>query len=111
MHSQSILGVAHLKEVQDACAAPADRYIRKMVIVPARTLDPKDNGADCKFIICMMPAKSRRLFAAQHIQSDIAFKRVKGFLEFEIAQYDTTRGLSELLLSLLLTLTDTLLYR
>lgn len=50
--------------------------------------DPSDTAMMLRIIICMSPESSRRLAAAQYLQSDIAFKRVSGFLEFEIGGLD-----------------------
>jgi hypothetical protein len=46
--------------------------------------EPGDTGESLRVIICMTKESSQRLLRAQYLQSDIAFKRVAGFLEFEI---------------------------
>jgi hypothetical protein len=42
-----------------------------------------------QLIVCMSPQGSHRLIKSQYLQSDIAFQRVEGFYEFEIATMDT----------------------
>ncbi|KAK6991924.1 hypothetical protein R3P38DRAFT_2571883 [Favolaschia claudopus] len=87
-------GVVNLKAQQDVRLPPADRYIRRIIALPANTLvrheeddpeiDEKDNMI--RMIICMAVEGSRRLLAAgRYVQSDIAFRRIMGFLEFELA--------------------------
>lgn len=52
----------------------------------------EDEVGECRealrIIICMSKSSSQRLLEAQYLQSDIAFKRVTGFLEFEIGGLD-----------------------
>jgi hypothetical protein len=38
-----------------------------------------------RIIICMSPIGSERLKKSQYIQSDIGFRRIEGFMEFEMA--------------------------
>ena len=82
-------GLRHLKECQDN-ELPSDlHYIRCAEELPLGTLteheedEPNDTGESLQIIICMTRESSRRLLRAQYLQSDIAFKRVAGFLEFE----------------------------
>ena len=69
---------------------PALHYIRYIAEVPLSNLttheedDSNETGEPLWIIICMSKESSRRLLSAQYLQSDIAFKRVAGFLEFEI---------------------------
>lgn len=81
-----------------------DRYIRYMVEIPLAGLpkhdeddpEPVDStGGVLRVIICMKPASSRRLLTAQYVQSDIAFKRVSGFLEFELGGLDHGANMGE----------------
>lgn len=37
-----------------------------------------------RVVVCMLREASRQLLQAQYLQSDIAFKRVVGFQEFEL---------------------------
>ena len=56
-------------------------------------IDEDDDPEDCIgsarniicVIVCMTPVNSQRLLCAQFVESDIAFKHVSGFLEFEIS--------------------------
>jgi hypothetical protein len=41
-----------------------------------------------RMVVCMTPSQSRHLLDAQYLQSDIAFKRVVGYYEFELAGWD-----------------------
>ncbi|KZP25255.1 hypothetical protein FIBSPDRAFT_909652 [Athelia psychrophila] len=56
--------------------------------------DPSDTAMMLRIIICMSPESSRRLAAAQYLQSDIAFKRVSGFLEFKIGGLDRNANMA-----------------
>ncbi|KAF7975392.1 hypothetical protein HWV62_9607 [Athelia sp. TMB] len=86
-------GLLHLKRLQDQDLPPEDHYIRYAEEIPIHSLPVHDedetehsNPADkmLRIVVCMSPESSQRLAAAQYLQSDIAFKRVSGFLEFEI---------------------------
>ena len=41
-----------------------------------------------QIIICMTQEGSKHLLNAQYLQSDMAFKRIMGFYEFELAAVD-----------------------
>lgn len=47
-----------------------------------------NNSCDARIVICMTSEGSRRLLNTQYIQSDMAFKRVVGYYEFELAAVD-----------------------
>ncbi|KAF8957977.1 hypothetical protein BDZ97DRAFT_2078861 [Flammula alnicola] len=90
-------GVLHLKMCQDANLPPSEWYIRRILEFPADDLDvheedePGDasGDTDClRIIVCMSQDGSRRMQSARYLQSDIGFKRVVGFHEFEIASMD-----------------------
>ncbi|KAJ7667366.1 hypothetical protein B0H17DRAFT_1184191 [Mycena rosella] len=74
----------------------ADRYIRCMVELDPGELDvhPEDEPRSAKdpptlrFILCMGFEGSERLLSCQYVQSDIGFKRVIGFYEFELAGWE-----------------------
>ncbi|KAF7969704.1 hypothetical protein HWV62_26160 [Athelia sp. TMB] len=94
-----IIGLRNLKDEQDKSLPPEKHYIRTIEEIsldgmPVHEEDEFDYEmlADLRrtlrLIVCMTPAQSRRLSRAQYIQSDIAFKRVAGFLEFEIGGLD-----------------------
>ena len=69
---------------------PALHYIQYIAEVLLSNLttheedDANETEEPLRIIICMSKESSRRLLSAQYLQSDIAFKRVAGFLEFEI---------------------------
>ncbi len=90
-------GLLHIKHEQDRLLPRSEWYVRRLVEIPATELvahnddlpEEQDLGNEPLLIaICMMPEASRRFVAAQHLQSDIAFKRVVGFYEFEVASMD-----------------------
>ncbi|KAF7968248.1 hypothetical protein HWV62_31541 [Athelia sp. TMB] len=96
-------GLCHLKNEQDNTKPPEAHYIRYMAEIPLNGLPVYDddepeppNPSDkmLRIIICMTPESSRRLAAAQYLQSDIAFKRVSGFLEFEIGGLDRNTNIA-----------------
>ncbi|KAJ7710725.1 hypothetical protein B0H17DRAFT_1173621 [Mycena rosella] len=74
----------------------ADRYITCMVELDPGELDvhPEDEPRSAKdphtlrFILCMGFEGSERLLSCQYVQSDIGFKRVIGFYEFELAGWE-----------------------
>lgn len=45
-------------------------------------------GKTVKMVICMFPSQSKILLNAKRITIDTAFKRVKGWYEFEIEAWD-----------------------
>src|SRR5882762_3113251 len=84
-------GLCHLKECQDRDLPPELHYIRYIGEVPVSTLavfeddeEPTNVDKMLRIVICMTKESSHRLLQAQYLQSDIAFKRITGFLEFEI---------------------------
>lgn len=82
--------------MQDETLEPEFHYIRYMgeitdsvVITQDEDDDPElDEKEPLRIIICMTKTSSWRLAQTQYLQSDIAFKRVTGFLEFEIGGLD-----------------------
>ena len=80
--------------MQDKTLEPDHQYIRRMeeFSLEEVDIDEDDDPEDCDggvgniicVIVCMTPVNSQRLLRAQFVESDIAFKRVSGFLEFEI---------------------------
>ncbi|KAJ7222651.1 hypothetical protein C8J57DRAFT_1094515 [Mycena rebaudengoi] len=91
-------GVAQLKEHQDHFLAPECHYIRRMVVLTPEARhedeeeeDTSSKGEDDKLriVVCMKKESSRRLKAmGQYLQTDIAFKRIMRYLEFELACKD-----------------------
>ncbi len=54
-------------------------------------MDPlqlSDQDNKFRIVICMTPQRSHHLLHATDVQSDIAFKRVAGYKEFELVSYD-----------------------
>ena len=47
-----------------------------------------DSDHVVQIIICMTQEGSKRLLDTQYLQSDMAFKRIVGFYEFELAAVD-----------------------
>ncbi|KAJ7212425.1 hypothetical protein C8J57DRAFT_1097238, partial [Mycena rebaudengoi] len=86
-------GVVNLKAQQDANLPPVKRYIRRIIAIPMKTLarhdeDEQETDKDdmIRIIICMAVEASRHLLSSgQYLQSEIAFRRIVGFLEFEMA--------------------------
>jgi hypothetical protein len=77
-----------------------DHYIRQIIELPDFPIDEFDTESpgipagkeatkSLRAIVCMSPAGSHRLKQSQYLQSDIAFQRVEGFYEFEIAAMDS----------------------
>ena len=87
-----------MKRQQDENSSPEDHYIRRMLEIEEESdgghegWDRDSNSAECnknlRIIICMSRAGSERLLRAQYLQSDVAFKRIVGFYEFELACID-----------------------
>ncbi|KAF8182256.1 hypothetical protein K438DRAFT_2166815 [Mycena galopus ATCC 62051] len=81
-------GVVHLKAQQDANLPPKQRYIRRIIAIPVKNLArhaEDEDEPDCKddmirIIICMAV---EAISPKRH-----AFKRIVGFLEFELACMD-----------------------
>lgn len=68
------------------------RYIRRMVELDPLTMGPIDSTTEnvIRIVLCMLPEGSRRLSTTQYVQSDVAFKRITGFREFELAAFDSS---------------------
>jgi hypothetical protein len=89
-------GAIYIKKQQDLHFATVDHYIRSVIEIPGDHQDIHDedeapsSGASnvLRIIICMSKEGSEHLLKAQYPSSDIAFKRVVGFYEFEMACMD-----------------------
>ncbi|KIK52752.1 hypothetical protein GYMLUDRAFT_1028506 [Collybiopsis luxurians FD-317 M1] len=91
-------GLIHLKSQQDTLLEPAEQYIPCILEVPTAASEledddlPEDSTSSKKepsrIVTCMTTDASWRLVRAQYLQSDIGFKRVVGFYEFELASVD-----------------------
>lgn len=92
-----MIGLEYLKHQQDSLLPADEHYVRQMIEIPADQfnedsddlLSDSGQGESLQIVICMTPQASQRFVMAQHLQSDIAFKRVVGFYEFEIASIDS----------------------
>ncbi|KAJ6479653.1 hypothetical protein C8R45DRAFT_786072, partial [Mycena sanguinolenta] len=88
-------GVVNLKAHQDAHLPKEQHYIRRILAIEmdhAVEMDEDEdeivNKADnrLRIIICMTPEASHRLLSSgRYLQSDIGFRRIVGFKEFEVA--------------------------
>ncbi|KAJ7083296.1 hypothetical protein B0H15DRAFT_785085 [Mycena belliarum] len=87
-------GVVNLREYQDTHLPKESHYIRRILalnIDPEDDVDEDEDPVDKKdnllrIIVCMTPEASRRLLrSGRYLQSDIGFKRIIGFKEFEVA--------------------------
>ncbi|KAJ6517162.1 hypothetical protein C8R47DRAFT_960350 [Mycena vitilis] len=88
-------GIKYLKKIQDRDVPAHQHYIRVVLELPDADLAHHEEDGDApaatnpaRIIICMTPDSSRRLQQARYLQSDIGFKRIVGFEEFEIASMD-----------------------
>ncbi|KAJ6506213.1 hypothetical protein C8R47DRAFT_1241345 [Mycena vitilis] len=90
-------GVKHLKAQQDANLPRDKHYIRRIITIDLdksprhdEDEDNKDHKDDkIRIIICMTQETSQRLLSTgRYLQSDIAFRRIAMFLEFELACMD-----------------------
>jgi hypothetical protein len=80
----------------DAKLPPEHRYIRYAAEIPdlglevhdEDDLDSVDAAKPFRIVICMTMEASRCLLNAQFLQSDIGFKRIVGFQEFELGAFD-----------------------
>ncbi|KAF9058435.1 hypothetical protein BDP27DRAFT_1241199 [Rhodocollybia butyracea] len=82
-------GLLHIKQLQDSTLPRDEHYIRAMLQISETLVDDEQDGVSLEeplqIVICMTKEGSRRFSTAQYLQSDIAFKRIIGFYEFEVA--------------------------
>lgn len=105
-------GILHAKALQDNNLSPEEAYIRVVLEIPhldmmrmSTTDDDLEDDADdvglsaadapFRMIVCMSVEASKALLSAQYLQSDIGFKRVIGFKEFELGGLDPQTRTSE----------------
>ncbi|KAK1236202.1 hypothetical protein PQX77_000554, partial [Marasmius sp. AFHP31] len=83
----------YLKQTEDQTLPPHERYIRYAEEVPLSDEEP-GTADPFRLAVCILAENSKRLVQdARHVQSDISFKRVSGWLEFELGGFDrTTNG-------------------
>jgi hypothetical protein len=86
-----------LKQHQDEELSADEVYIRYAAVLHSslgNIIHDEDEDADTKMpiyiIVCMSKESSQRLLDAPFIQSDIGFKRIVGFQEFELGGRDFT---------------------
>ena len=91
------LGLLDMKKRQDEELSADEAYIRYAADLPlhlGNIIHDKDELADpqnpIKIVVCMSKESSQRLLDAQFLQSDISFKRIVGFHEFELGGRDFT---------------------
>ncbi|KAK0449904.1 hypothetical protein EV421DRAFT_1704284 [Armillaria borealis] len=72
-----------------AAGVPVDSLVDEGEPVPL-------NSEDSLFrvVICMFPQRSHDLLKAKYVMSDISFKHVSGYKEFELVGYDRTGSIS-----------------
>jgi len=75
-------------------------YIRRVIVMMGHPADEEDEpesdaASGVRIVVCMSRDGSERLLRAQYLQSDMAFKRVVGFYEFELAAIDRPSNSSE----------------
>lgn len=89
-----------LKKAQDDSLPIQSHYIRRMIHLTNVAIYEEDDSvtdgdnSDVYIVICMTSEGSRRLLEAQYIQSDMAFKRVVDYFEFEMATIDRINNTS-----------------
>jgi len=94
-------GVVRLKEIQDESQPTEAHYIRRIIFMTGYSSheedEPRPEGDvdGVRIVICMTREGSQRLLQAQYLQSDMAFKRVVGFHEFELATIDRISNTSK----------------
>ncbi|KAJ3839118.1 hypothetical protein F5878DRAFT_617485 [Lentinula raphanica] len=91
-------GLLQVKKQQNLCLPHDECYIRSMLEFSAEmAVSDEDDVEDdegqssvdpLRIAVCMTRAASHRFSQAQYLQSDIGFKRVIGFYEFEVASVD-----------------------
>jgi hypothetical protein len=87
-------GVTLLKKIQDETLPPEEHYIRRMICLANISIHEEDDpvtdgdGENVRIVICMSRQGSWRLRATSYAQSDMAFARIAGYHEFEIASVD-----------------------
>jgi len=94
-------GVIHLKGIQDKSLPANAHYIWHIIFLAECSvheedeLGPEGDADGVRIMICMTREGSQRLLQAQHLQSDMAFKHVVGFHEFELATIDRISNTSK----------------
>jgi hypothetical protein len=94
-----------LKAYQDSKLPKENHYIRRVLALEVDTTQPDTEEEDddmigkddrLRIIVCMTPEASKRLVSSgRYLQSDIAFRRIVGFKEFEVAGMDRDANTSK----------------
>jgi hypothetical protein len=100
-NSYQLIGVK--KEQQDLYAPLSDHYIRHVMEIPAAAQEKHDEDEPValgmsnllRIVICMSQEGSEQLLKVQYPSSDISFKRVNDYYEFEIASIDQNLNTSK----------------
>ncbi|KAJ4463608.1 hypothetical protein C8R41DRAFT_872387 [Lentinula lateritia] len=93
------LGLMHIKAQQDSLLEPDSYYVCSMIEISLLELESDEDDVledqpgettlqPLKIAICMTSEASHCFVKAQYLQSDIGFKRIVGFYEFEVASVD-----------------------
>jgi hypothetical protein len=95
------VGALNLKAEQDLQLQHQDRYIRRIIEESGHFDQHEEDivsesaaSENLRIVVCMSAEGSRRLLKTQYVQSDIGFKRVVGFYEFELAGMDRDANIS-----------------
>ena len=89
----------HLKAQQDSSTSEGP-YIRFIAEFPELGFSQDDDGDEdmdnepLRIAVCMSQSSSARLLRAHYLQSDIGFKRIVGFKEFELGGLDENSSTS-----------------
>ena len=92
-------GLLHLKSQQDSSTSEAP-YIRLIAEFPELGFSQDDDGDEdmdnepLQIAVCMSQSSSARLLRAHYLQSDIGFKCIVGFKEFELGGLDENSSTS-----------------
>ena len=96
---KNFAGLLHLKSQQDSSTSEAP-YIRFIAEFPELGFSQDDDGDEdmdnepLRIAVCMSQSSSARLLRAHYLQSDIGFKRIVGFKEFELGGLDENSSTS-----------------
>src|SRR5882757_4624890 len=95
------LGLSYLKKLQDEALPVTNHYIRHMIDMGSQKNSVQHEEDDeivanepLRMVVCMSKEGSMCLLNAHYVQSDIGFKRVVGFHEFELASHDRNANTS-----------------
>lgn len=90
--------------MQDENLPPHEHYIRRIITLDTDSVDHHEEDEDdpafkdskIRLIVCMSPKASERLLkSGRYLQSDIGFKRIVDFQEFEMACMDRDANTSK----------------